>query len=449
VGALRRIGLASLLLVPLVHRDQTLGLLATVWRTAHPVSGREVQLARLVAGRAARTLAGRRLAARLHDELQRSALLCQTVESINAGRAFTHLLPTILASAASLVGARVGLITRRDDASSTVRIAAVHHLSPDLVGRVMPLDPGVAEQPLRPGEAVVHDAEQPLPRGHPLRALDDTPVWLTVALGCEGGSLGTFALAADPAHRFGPSDAQIAQLFAGLATLAIEKAQLLARAQEAAALQERQRIARDLHDSVTQTLFGLQTVAQAALDAWATRPEQARMAVETVQHLARAASVEMRTLLVELREGALQGEDLAGALEQHVAVVRHQSGLAVDLEVAPDVRLPARHAEVLYRIVQEALSNVVKHARAQWARIMVATRAGRVEVRVEDDGVGFPADGPSFDAFGLRGMHERVSALGGSVQMGNGGTGGAYVHAELPLSGTQDPIALVTAAPGM
>jgi signal transduction histidine kinase len=211
----------------------------------------------------------------------------------------------------------------------------------------------------------VHDAEHPLPRGHPLRALYDTPVWLTVALGYAGGSLGTIALAAHPAHRFGPSDAQIARLFAGLATLAIEKAQLLARAQEAAVLEERQRIARDLHDSVTQTLFGLQTVAQAALDNWETQPEQARTAVETVQHLARAASVEMRTLLVELRDTALQGADLAGALEQHVAVVRHQSGLAVDLEVAPDLRLPARHAEVLYRIVQEALSNVVKHARAR------------------------------------------------------------------------------------
>jgi signal transduction histidine kinase len=296
----------------------------------------------------------------------------------------------------------------------------------------------------------VHDAEQPLPRGHPLRALDDTPVWLTVALGCEGGSLGTFALAADPVHRFGPSDAQIAQLFAGLATLAIEKAQLLARAQEAAALQERQRIARDLHDSVTQTLFGLQTVAQAALDAWDTQPEQARMAVETVQHLARGASVEMRTLLVELRDTALQGEDLAGALEQHVAVVRrHQSGLAVDLEVAPNLRLPARHAEVLYRLVQEALSNVVKHARARWAGVMVATRAGRVEVRVEDDGVGLPTDEPSFDAFGLRGMRERVSALGGTVQIGNGGMGGAYVYAELPVSSAQDPIALATGERGL
>src|SRR5205823_13034586 len=129
----------------------------------------------------------------------------------------------------------------------------------------------------------------------------------------------------------------------------------------------------------------------------------------------------------------LQKEGLAGALEKHVAMLRHQSGLAVDLEVASDLRLPARHEETLYRIVQEALSNVVKHARARRAGIVVAPRAGGVGVCVEDEGVGFPTGGPSVDAFGLRGMHERVSALGGTVQMGNGRTGGAYVSAELPV----------------
>ena len=80
---------------------------------------------------------------------------------------------------------------------------------------------------------------------------------------------------------------------------------------------------------------------------------------------------------------------------------------------------------------------------------MVAPREAGVEVRVEDDGVGLPPGGPAFDAFGLRGMRERVSALGGTVQIGNGGTGGAYVHAELPLLSAQHPITLVTDALGM
>src|SRR2546430_8236580 len=162
---------------------------------------------------------------------------------------------------------------------------------------------------------------------------------------------GTVLLASvDPdfTHRLDPS-AIIARLLVRLATLAIEKTQLLTRTHQVAAREERQRIARDLHDSVTQTLFGLQAVAQAALDFWDDQPAQARAAVETILHLARGVSVEMRTLLFELRDEALQHAGLAGALEKHVAMLRHQSGLAVDLEVAPDLARPPQHAEALYR----------------------------------------------------------------------------------------------------
>jgi signal transduction histidine kinase len=250
---------------------------------------------------------------------------------------------------------------------------------------------------------------------------------------------GTVLLAfVDPdfTRRLDPS-AIIARLLARLTTLTIEKTQLLTRTQQVAQ-EERQRIARDLHDSVTQTLFGLQAVAQAALDFWETQPAQARAAVETILYLARAASVEIRTLLFELRDEALQKEGLAGVLEKHVAMLRHQSGLAVDLEVAPDLRLPGQHAETLCRIVQEALANVVKHARARRAGIVVAPREGGVGVRIEDDGVGFPAEGTAVDAFGLRGMRERVRALGGTVEVGNRSTGGAYVCADLPLSSARD-----------
>jgi signal transduction histidine kinase len=258
---------------------------------------------------------------------------------------------------------------------------------------------------------------------------------------------GTVLLACvDPdfTHRLDPS-AIIARLLTRLAALAIEKTQLLTRTYQVAAREERQRIARDLHDSVTQTLCGLQAVAQAALDFWETQPAQARAAVETILYLARAASVEMRTLLFELRDEALQHASLAGALEKHVAMLRHQSGLAVDLEMAPDLRLPPQHAEALYRIVQEALSNVVKHARARRAGIVVAPCEGGVGVRIEDDGVGLPAEGPAVDAFGLRGMRERVGALGGTVQVGNRSTGGAFVYADLPLSSAEDAAARTTA----
>jgi signal transduction histidine kinase len=219
--------------------------------------------------------------------------------------------------------------------------------------------------------------------------------------------------------------------------IAIANARLHERAQQAAVLEERQRLARELHDSVTQTLFGLQAAAQAALDRWETQPEGARAALELVQQLARAAGVEMRALLYELRDGALEHDGLAGALEKHVALIHHQTGLAIELSVADDLQLPAQVEEVIYRIVQESLSNVVKHARARQVSITIASGEGGVWARIEDDGIGFPHGTPAFDSFGLRGMRERVSAVNGMLRLGNRTAGGACVCVALPISTDQ------------
>src|SRR2546430_10150272 len=147
-------------------------------------------------------------------------------------------------------------------------------------------------------------------------------------------------------------------------------AEQTADAARAAAMAERQRLARDLHDSVTQTLISLHLSAQAAADLWDTQPAQARTALDTVRHLASGATTEMRALLVDLHDAVLEQQGLAGALKVHCAVVCQRSGLQVELHVGaagsaehvgtqgPDERLPVAHEEALYRIVQEALANV-------------------------------------------------------------------------------------------
>ncbi|HWE63737.1 MAG TPA: sensor histidine kinase [Chloroflexota bacterium] len=213
-------------------------------------------------------------------------------------------------------------------------------------------------------------------------------------------------------------------------------------AASAAAQGERQRLARDLHDTVTQTLIGLQLTAQAAADLWDTQPDQARAALETVRHLTGVATTELRALLVDLHEAALERHGLIGALEAYSAVVRRRSGLPVEIRVggrgATDragtagqgERLPAAHEEALYRVVREALANVVKHARATRAAVTLV-RDTTVRLSVEDDGVGFGAPAPAF-ADGLTGMRERVGALGGTLRLENRPGGGARVVAEFP-----------------
>ena len=219
-------------------------------------------------------------------------------------------------------------------------------------------------------------------------------------------------------------------------------AEQVADVARAAALAERQRLARDLHDSLTQTLISLHLSAQAAADLWDSQPAQARAALDVVRHLATGAATEMRALLMDLREAVLEQEGLVAALEALCAVVRQRSGLQAALHVAASgsgaragpaglpERLPPAYEEALYRLVQEALANVVKHARATRATV-TPVRGTTVRVSVEDNGVGFGAPAPAF-AYGLAGMRERVGALGGRLQLDDGPSGGARVVAELP-----------------
>jgi signal transduction histidine kinase len=211
----------------------------------------------------------------------------------------------------------------------------------------------------------------------------------------------------------------------------------------AAAQAERQRLARDLHDSVSQTLISLHLSAQAAVELWDAQPAQAREALDLVRRLAAGASTEMRTLLLDLHDAVLERQGLVAALEAHSAVVRRHSGLQVDLHVAaagsavhaepagPAVRLSAPHEEALYYIAREALANVVKHARATRATVTLAWDT-MVRLVLEDDGVGFGAPAAAF-SYGLAGMRARVAALGGTLQVENRPGGGARVVAALPL----------------
>jgi signal transduction histidine kinase len=222
----------------------------------------------------------------------------------------------------------------------------------------------------------------------------------------------------------------------------------VAAAARAAAQAERGRLARDLHDSVTQTLISLQLSAQAAADLWDTQPAQARTALDVVRHLATGATSELRALLVDLHDAVLAQQGLVSALEAQCAVVRQHSGLHVELCAAPagsagpagpgepGALLPPEHEEALYYVAREALANVVKHARATSATITLE-RAATVRLVVADDGVGFGAPAAAF-TYGLAGMRERVGVLGGTLHLDNRPGGGARVVAELPLPDTQE-----------
>ena len=216
--------------------------------------------------------------------------------------------------------------------------------------------------------------------------------------------------------------------------LVVELRQRAADSAEAAAVAERARVARELHDVLAHSLGVVVVQAEAAEEALSRRPEVAAESLRSIQRTGREALVEVRRLVGVLREDEAVREPSrgAGAVAELVRGVT-AAGLPVELDVDGSVEgLPAAPDLAVYRIVQESLTNVLKHAGASRARVHIARRPDRVCVEVTDDGQGSPgADDGSGN--GLRGMRERVTALGGTFSAGPERDGGFAVRAELLL----------------
>jgi signal transduction histidine kinase len=206
-----------------------------------------------------------------------------------------------------------------------------------------------------------------------------------------------------------------------------------ARAEELAVVAERNRLARDLHDSVTQALYGLTLSAEAANRHLAAGDAVAAgERLQDVRTSAQNAMQEMRLLIHELRPPLLEEEGLAGVLQTRLAAVEGRVGLVTELEIAGDVRPPAAIETELDRIAQEALNNALKHARAKRIVVRLRQEDGRVRLEIEDDGAGFdPAWARAGGGFGLTGMAERAARVGGRLAVESRPGAGTRVRVEV------------------
>jgi len=233
---------------------------------------------------------------------------------------------------------------------------------------------------------------------------------------------------------FDDSDQQLIEMLAVHAALAIEKTRLYERSRELSIVEERNRLARELHDSVTQKLFGVTLTAEAAATVIERDPAEAKAQIQRLQQLAREAMEELRSLIFELRPPAVETEGLATALRKHIDVLQRVHGHTVTLRLDEDA--PPRgegDAEVL-RIAQEALQNALRHAHAENVDVRLQAENGRLRLAVSDDGVGLDPADTALRArrLGLTSMEERARALGGHLTIDSRPGTGTTVSLEVP-----------------
>ena len=238
-----------------------------------------------------------------------------------------------------------------------------------------------------------------------------------------------------PDPRFTDADLRLAQRFAARAAVAVDLSRRVARATVQRIVggqeHERRRLSRELHDETGQALTSILLGLKAIEDTQGT--ERFPAALAELREIVVATLQDVRRLAVELRPKALDDFGLAPALERLTNSFAEQTGIAAHLESRlPEGRLPSETETVLYRVVQEALTNVVKHAQAEHVSVLLHSKPGRVAAVIEDDGRGFADEDPT-EGIGLLGMRERVALVGGTVTLETRPGAGTTIVVEVPV----------------
>jgi len=255
---------------------------------------------------------------------------------------------------------------------------------------------------------------------------------LAVPLFVRDDVYGALVLRDRDARVYHGEDIGIAQTFGDQAALAVENARLREDVERAAAAAERIRLARELHDSVTQSLFAASLEADVAAELCTAGTPQATEALDELRRLTRGALAEMRTMLLEMRPDGIARAPLAELLRHLVEAAQTRSRVTVTLSIRSRPSLPEDVHLVFYRVTQEALSNVVKHAEARSAHVEVVGGAGETRLIVNDDGRGFDPQAVPTDRLGIVTMRERAESIGARLEIASEADRGTVVTLTWP-----------------
>ncbi|MBE2201254.1 MAG: GAF domain-containing protein [Anaerolinea sp.] len=362
------------------------------------------------------------------------------VRVLNSSRPLPQILNYIAAQAAGLMDATICTLHHIDYRQAFVHIEASYGLPEtvrDITGfpllsskadeRILNRQPvTIPHQTLPPLDPVTADGLDPRVRRWRVALAAAYPAYLAVPLVVADEVYGSLAFYFTEQRPFSPETIDLAQSLSDQAALAIANAHLRLQAGQAAVVEERNRLARDLHDAVTQTLFSASLIADVLPRIWERNPEAALVRLAELRELTRGALAEMRTLLLELRPATLTETTLPDLLKQLTEAAIGRSRLAVDLVVTGERPLPPDVQVAFYRIAQEALNNISKHAAASQVSLRLTLAPDNVTLVVADNGRGFDPRLIGTNSLGLGIMRERAEKINAQLtidsQIGVGAT---------------------------
>lgn len=245
-----------------------------------------------------------------------------------------------------------------------------------------------------------------------------------IPLSTKGRELGFFILGKHDPGSLSPEELSLLSSIGKQVGVAMENARLYEQAEQTAITAERSRLARELHDAVTQTLFSANLIADVIPRIWRRNPEEGLQNLEELRQLTRGALAEMRTLLLEMRPESLQRSDIKSLLTQLADAFIGRVRVPVSLVIQGDCELTHEVKLVFYRVAQEALNNIAKHSGARQVELHLECQPAQMNLLIKDDGLGFETSSITPDHLGIAIMHERASSIGACLaiesQLGQG-----------------------------
>jgi signal transduction histidine kinase len=364
--------------------------------------------------------------------------LSDAVLAIAAERSVESILQRLVEAARELVDAEYAALGVPDGEGGFAQFLTAG-MSDELVESLGPLPRthGLLGAMLEaPGPYRIDDVQRdPRFRGWWPSRHPDMRSFLGVPIVARGAIVGAFYLTdKHGAAEFGDEDQELIETFAAHAAVAIQNARLYERSRELNIVEERNRLARELHDSVTQRLFALRLTSEAAASLLERDPAAAQSQLRRLHQLTGEAIDELRAVILALRPATIESEGLAATLAGHVDLLRRAYGLEIALEVAGEPELPAASGAEVLRIAQEALQNALRHSGAERLAVRLEATDARLVLSVADEGAGFDSEAPALRSrrLGLTSMEERARALGGTLEISSEPGAGTTVRLEVP-----------------
>jgi PAS domain S-box-containing protein len=423
--------------VPLYIQDKLYGGMVFYYAEPQDFFDEQIQMGLAFAEQVAVAIENARLLQETEQRRRVAESLRETLFVLNTTRPLDEILRHIVTQARQLLNAQAAAIHKLDPTAGMLSPQASVGLSEEYTAQIrLPLGQGalgkavLTRQPVAvndttrvfQGEEVYTTEGQAISLDSGLtnrlqRFPDRYGAVLAVPMSVQGEMYGGLVLYYPTPRNIQPDEIELVSIFAGQASLAIENALLRAQAAEGAALAERGRLARDLHDAVSQTLFSASLIAEVLPKLWERSPEIAAQKLEELRQMTRGALSEMRALLLELRPASLDEMDLADLIRHLANAFTARARLPVNLTVEGQADPPVDVKAVFYRVAQEALNNIIKHAAASQVSITLQRGENDILLQVRDDGRGFDPFQISPASLGLGIMRERAETIGARLDI--------------------------------